>query len=434
MESFYTRYKNPLVLIAVVFIQAIGLATQIQRPDPQSSARTGSTRLIRVWAVSAITPVEHALISTGHFFRNTWYGYVDLHNVRKQNLALQAEIDHLRMEKAQLSEEAGQARRLQALLGFKEHFASATVHAQVIAGSGTEQSRIVTIDRGASSGLAVDMPVVTPDGIVGKVKDVFRSSAQVLLINDRESGAGVVMRQSRLQGILKGSSRGQVFISYIMSDEKVEVGEQVVTSGGDRIYPKGFPVGVVTSIAPDRDNDPFLAIQVKPAADLDRLEEVLVITKVADAEPDVLAGPAPTRAADVLAQRLPGVPASNANKAGAPALPGTTAQPATPSTAGAVQQPANIQKNAVGPGSNAPLQGQKPAAPVGQPAGLPKRPSAGAKPQSSPSATPAPRSEEKTEGKTGENAEHHNASPATGQKGTRPTPRPTPSATENPPR
>jgi rod shape-determining protein MreC len=94
----------------------------------------------------------------------------------------------------------------------------------------------------------------------------------------------------------------------MMSDEKIDVGEQVVTSGGDRIYPKGLPVGTVSQVSPDKDNEPFLAVKVKPAADINRLEEVLVVTKIAQDGPDKNAEAGDVRAADILAERLPSIP------------------------------------------------------------------------------------------------------------------------------
>ena len=138
MESFFSRYKNPLVLMAVLLIQVIGLATQVKRDDPKAGANSRGTRLIRLWAMSAVTPVERAFVGTGHFFRNTWHNYIDLHGVRKQNRDLQAELDRVRMENARLKEDAGQAHRLQALLGFREKFIAQTVVAQVIGTSGSE--------------------------------------------------------------------------------------------------------------------------------------------------------------------------------------------------------------------------------------------------------------------------------------------------------
>lgn len=370
MENFFSRYKNPLALMAVLFIQVVGLATQVKRPEGARPGTSGSgTRLIRVWTVTAFTPIEKMFISTGHFFRNGWHNYADLRDVRKQNRELQDEVTRLQMEQVRLRQDADQAQRLQVLLDFKEKFISKTVAAQVIATSGTEQSRLLTIDKGSNDHIKVDMPVITPDGIVGKIKDVFPMSSQVLLISDHDSGAGVILESSRLQGILKGTPLGELQINDIMSDETVEPGERVVTSGGDRIYPKGYAVGTVISSTPDRDNDPFLAIKIKPAADLNRLEEVLVITKMAE-QTQSATGSEPMRAADILSQRLPSIPKQDAN---APKVPGgtTTAGPgATPSpTPVKTPKPAGVATEQK-PGNtvqNPPLSGAAAAKPTPNP-------------------------------------------------------------------
>jgi rod shape-determining protein MreC len=322
MENFFTRYKNPLALMAVLFIQVVALATQVKRPEGAKPGTTGSgTRLIRVWTVTAFTPVEKVFVSTGRFFSNGWHNYAVLRGARQQNKELQDEIARLHMEQVRLKQDADQARRLQILLDFKEKFIAKTVAAQVIATSGTEQSRLITIDKGSNDHIKPDMPVITPDGIVGKVKEVFPLSSQVLLINDHDSGAGVILENSRLQGIVKGTPLGELQINDIMSDEKVEPGERVITSGGDRIYPKGYSVGTVIGASPDKDNDPFQLIKIKPAADIGRLEEVLVITKMADDSQTAASGPTPMRAADILSQRLPSVPKVDPN---APKTPGGT--------------------------------------------------------------------------------------------------------------
>ena len=326
MENFFSRYKNPLALMAILFVQVVALATQVKRPEGGSgSAASGGTRLIRVWTVTAISPFERALISTGTFVRRNFYNYIDLHNVRKQNRALQSEVDQLKLEQVRLQQDAEQARRLRALLGFTQHYVGQLLPAQVIGTSGTELSHMIQIDKGSRSGIKVDMPVITPDGIVGKVKDVFPYTSLVLLINDRDSGAGVILQNSRLQGVLRGSPQGELRIGQMMSDEKIEVGEEIVTSGGDRIYPKGLPVGTVSKVAPDKDNDPFLAVKVKPAADLNRLEEVLVVTKIAQEGPDKNAEANDVRAADILAERLPSIPKPDEAKKPKTAAPATTA-------------------------------------------------------------------------------------------------------------
>jgi rod shape-determining protein MreC len=334
MENFFTRYKNPLVLMLVLFVQVVYLATQI--PVPSRNNAPGGGRLIRKWAVTAVTPFEEALVGSSRFFRHGWSDYIDLHNVRKQNRQLEDQLSRMQLEQARLKNAADQNRRLQALLDFKEHYIGQTVAAQVIQSSGSEQSRVIYIDKGSRAGIGPEMAVITPGGIVGKVREVYPLSSQVLLVSDRDSGAGVILESSRLQGILRGTTYGELRVSDIMSDEKVEVGEQIITSGGDRIFPKGLPVGSVASVGPDPEGGPFLNIGIKPAANLDRLEEVLVVTKIAESHPAVADNAPSHRAVDVLAQRLPSIPkapetapgmkiAGDKTNAGQPgSLPGTT--------------------------------------------------------------------------------------------------------------
>src|SRR5580700_3741205 len=301
MENLVTRYRNVTILMVVLFAQVLGLAMQVKR-----STQDESTRLIRVWAVDAVTPLEKSIVWFQRGASNLWHNYFYLRGVRQQNRELKLEIERLRIEQVRLNEDAEQARRLQALLGFKEQFISKTVGAQVIGSSGSEQSRSIYIDKGSRDGVKQDMAVITAEGVVGKVLRVFRSTSQVLLINDQTSGVGSILEKSRLQGVLRGTPVGEVVLEKVMSDETVQPGEKVVTSGGDQIFPKGLPVGTVTKVSPGPEL--FLNIRVKPAADLSRLEEVLVITQQEEKQPSLADGAAPIRAADILAQRLPSVP------------------------------------------------------------------------------------------------------------------------------
>jgi len=303
MESFFSRYRNAVVLVAIVFVQIVALATQVKGIDPAHPETGRRVPLLRAWLIDIITPPERLLVHGGEAVRGFWNGYVDLRRVNRSNADLQAEIDRLRLDQVRWRQEAQQARRLEALLSFKEQYITETVAAQVVGTSGTDTSHIVYIDKGDDYGLRPDLPVITPDGVVGKVHEVYAHSAQVLLLNDQQSGIGVILEKSRRQGILKGSISGMLEIHYIMSDEKIEAGEKVYTSGGDRIFPKGLEVGAVTGTAPDNERDGFQLIRVKPNANLFRLEEVLVVTKVADAVPtDDQETPA-----QMLARRLPGI-------------------------------------------------------------------------------------------------------------------------------
>jgi rod shape-determining protein MreC len=300
METLISRYRNVTILAVMLFLQVLGLAVQVKRGGGGES-----TRLIRTWTVSAVSPLEKVIIWGQSGIGNLWNNYVYLRGVRQENRDLKFEIERLRLEQVRLSDDARQARRLQALLGFKEQYISKTVAAQVIGSSGSEQSRSVYIDKGSNDGVEKDMAVITADGVVGKVLRAFGSTSQVLLINDFSSGVGAIVDKSRSQGVVRGTPAGDVILANVMTGEMVGAGELVVTSGGDQIFPKGLPVGTVMKVSPGADL--FLNIRVKPAVNLNQLEEVLVITKKEDRAPS-LAETNSVRAVDILTQRLPSVP------------------------------------------------------------------------------------------------------------------------------
>jgi len=338
------------VLLFLLMAQVIVLATQVRRPE---TATGESMSLVRVWIVHIFVPGEKAISSIGSGMHNLWQNYVDLRGVRQQNEDLQAQLDRLRLEQVSLIDDAGQARRLQALLGFKTKFISQTVAAQVIGTSGTDRSRVLYINKGSEDGIGVDMAVITPKGVVGKVTRVSNHSAQVLQINDATAGAGVMLERSRLRGVLRGSSSGIPEIMHVMADEKIEPGEPVITSGGDQIYPRGLPIGTVLSTGPDPDGGPFLEVKVKPSANLDKVEELLVITKILDKGQPQQQAPPGLRAADILAQRLPTITPKPPDKTGGeppttsvlfakkPVSPGTEV-PSTPTTPKKKQPAANL--------------------------------------------------------------------------------------------
>jgi rod shape-determining protein MreC len=318
MESVLGRYRNLTILVGVLFLQVLGLAVQVKR-----SGDAESTRLIRIWAVDSITPFERVLVWAQNGSSNLWHNYFFLRGVRAENRQLKQQIEQMRLDQVRLSEDAEQAHRLQQLLAFKEQTIAKTVAAQVIGSSGSDLSRSVYIDKGSNAGIASDMAVITAGGIVGKVLRVYPSTSLVLMINDQTSGVGAMLEKSRLQGVLKGTPDGAVILERVMSDEKVSPGDTVLSSGGDQIFPKGLPVGTVSKVSPGREL--FLNIQVRPAADLSRLEEVLVVTEKQEQKAVVDSG-ARVRAADILAQRLPSVPdkpvavavGAPASKVGAP--------------------------------------------------------------------------------------------------------------------
>lgn len=357
MESFLGRYRNLIILVGVLFLQVLGLAVQVKTGANEDK----DTRLIRMWALGAITPFERALVWVQNSTGNVWHNYFYLRGVRAENRQLKEQIEQMRVEQVRLTEDAAQARRLQTLLAFKEQFISKTVAAQVIGTSGSDLSRIVTLDKGENAGIRRDMAVITADGIVGKVLLVSANLAQVLLISDQSSGVGAILDKSRLQGVLRGTANGEVALERVMSDEQVQPGETVLTSGGDQIFPKGLPVGTVTRVG--KGKDLFLSISIKPAANLSRLEEVLVLTEKQERE-SVAEDHVRVRAADILAQRLPSVP----DKPATVGTPTGVAQGASEASAGAN----TATKPAGAPGTNA--AGSVKSASGNTPAKLPVQP------------------------------------------------------------
>src|SRR5271169_6499947 len=331
------RYRNLIVLVGVLFAQVLGLAVQVKQTTDSEP-----TRLIRIWAVGAVTPLERVLVWVQNSTGNVWHNYFYLRGVRAENRQLKEQIERMRIEQVRLSEDAAQARRLQTLLSFKEQFISKTVAAQVIGSSGSDLSRIIYIDKGGDAGLQRDMAVITADGIVGKVLVVYPSVAQVLLISDQSSGVGALLEKTRLQGVLRGTANGEVVLERVMSDEQVPVGETVLTSGGDQIFPKGLPVGTVAQVGNGKDL--FLNIKIKPAANLSKLEEVLVLVEKQERQPVAEDG-VRVRAADILAQRLPSVPDKPAAADANPGA-GATEGVVKPATANPVSKPGGATNTA----------------------------------------------------------------------------------------
>ena len=408
METVLGRYKNLIVLAAVLFAQILGLAVQVRRTTDSESSR-----LIRVWAVGAVTPFEKILVWVQTSTGNIWHNYFYLRGVRAENRDLKQEIERMRIEQVRMSQDADQAHRLQALLAFKEQFISQTMAAQVIGSSGSEQSRSVYIDKGEKNGIKPDMAVITADGVVGKVLRVYHSTSLVLLVDDQSSGVGAILEKSRLQGILRGTPAGEVVLEKVMSDEAVPPGERVLTSGGDRIFPKGLPIGTVTRVSPG--SELFLNIRVKPSANLSKLEEVLVVTKIDERQ----AAPeqsVPVRAADILAERLPTVPPKAPDAAGA--APAAALQSGTKPT----------------PGSSVPATGGKPAVKAGNAPATPSLKPKSLTPAAANGASPsAPKPAVKTT-TTGAPSAAGSAPANTTEKAVKPEvePKPQPPAQDNP--
>lgn len=267
MSTFPSRHRSLVLLAGVILAQVILLAVQIKR-DSQG-------RMIRVWAVGAVSPFERGGSWGVGRVRDTWRHYFALQNTSRENERLRHENDELKLQLNQLQGKAAESDRLAALLHFREaHHASPMVTARVIGVSVGTASRTLDIDRGARDGVRRNMPVITPDGVVGKVIEAYATTSQILLLTDKDSGIGAKLAESGIQSPVGGNGEPLLIMKYVANDDTVNNGEAVVTSGMDKIFPRDLPVGTVTEV---KGGNPFKQIRVKPAANLERLEEVIVL-------------------------------------------------------------------------------------------------------------------------------------------------------------
>jgi rod shape-determining protein MreC len=216
--------------------------------------------------------------------RTSWTDYVALQEVRSENARLRDEVARLRVRLQQERALAQRARSLEGILELRASVELATVAATVIAGGASPDFRTITIDKGSTDGLRPNMAVIVPGGVVGRIVTPTARASKVQLLIDRNAAAGALIERSRAHGVVEGTGGG-LRMNYVSGLADVQVGDTVVTSGIDGIYPKGFVIGQIESV--ERGSGGFGAIVVRPVVDSSSVEAVLVVvTPVAAAEED----------------------------------------------------------------------------------------------------------------------------------------------------
>jgi rod shape-determining protein MreC len=207
--------------------------------------------------------------------RHVWAGYVGLRGVKSENERLKRELEAVQVEVQQQRALADRTRSLERLLDLRDRANLTTTAAEIIAAGATPDFRTVTIDKGTRDGLRADMSVISPAGVVGRVVVPSARSAKVQLLVDRNAAAGALIERSRAQGVVVGGGEDRLQMDYVSEVADVVVGDLVVTSGIDGIYPKGFVIGKVDVV--ERSGGGFKRIMVRPAVDFRAIEEVLVV-------------------------------------------------------------------------------------------------------------------------------------------------------------
>lgn len=265
MRAFLGSHVASLVLVLVLALQLLLLGFQ--------ATRRRNVRLVKIWAVAAFDPFERSVRGLSDAASAANHSFGDYARVEQENKSLREQLASSRALAGRLSEAGAENGQLKALLDLKAAIPLKTLSAEVIAAS-PGASLAIYIDRGSKDGLKTDMPVITPEGVAGKTVAVFSHTAQVLLLMDSSSGAGAMLEKTRDEGVLKGSGDDICLLDYVPSGTVVTLGERVVTSGLDQIYPKGLLLGIVAKVS---DGNIYKSITVKPAVDFNRLEDVLVI-------------------------------------------------------------------------------------------------------------------------------------------------------------
>jgi len=219
--------------------------------------------------------VQRAATSAIATVHDNWINYVALQDVRAENARLKEENAALQVGLQQERALAQQSRTLQSLLDLKTAVQLKTTSASVIAGGASPEFRTMTIDKGTGDGLASDMAVLAPAGVVGRIIMPARRAAKVQLLIDRDAAAGAIVERSRAQGVVVGTGTDRFRLDHVPGAADVQVGDRVVTSGIEGIYPKGFLIGQIQSI--DRQSGEFTNVVVDPAVQFSELETVLVV-------------------------------------------------------------------------------------------------------------------------------------------------------------
>ena len=267
------RQRAPIWLLTLLFVNLVVMAVDAR--DSESKQR-----MIRTWAQAVVAPVQNVTSRAGGATAGVIRQIVNFSSTAEENEQLKGRVASLEVELRTTREHSVENERLRGLLGLKEQTGYQSVPARVIARDASVWFNTITIGRGSSSGVALNMPVITATGIVGRVIATSPWTAQVMLITDEKSAAGAIVGQlqdSGALGLVRGlGNTGLIEMRYVSGLHEVKIGDYVLTTGQDGIYPPGLHVGEVVEVKSGSVTMPH-EIKIKPSARLDQLEEVAVL-------------------------------------------------------------------------------------------------------------------------------------------------------------
>jgi rod shape-determining protein MreC len=275
-----SRLRNIFIPL-LIFLLALSLISASLHTSEKMS-------FFEALVVEVTAPVQKVVGGVINGISRIWKGYFYLVGLQGENEALKRELQALKIKLNEYREAELANQRLRTLLNFKTSIATPLLPAEVVAFDPSGWFQTILIDKGKNDGLVRDMAVVSGDGLVGRVIGVSNHHAKVLLILDVNSAVDALIQRSRARGVLVGLGRDRCLLKYVQRNEDVEVGDQVISSGMGGVFPKGILLGRVQEVV--RGNSGlFQKVEVEPAADFSRLEEVMVVVQTPPEEPDSVA-------------------------------------------------------------------------------------------------------------------------------------------------
>jgi rod shape-determining protein MreC len=258
------------ILVFLIFLALIFLSSNVGKAKSWNP-------VVRIF-IEILAPVQKLVAESVNFSTGLWDKYIGLINTHEENKRLKVEINRLVMGNSRNRELLSTYKRLQELLKVKDVANDDVIASQVIGRDPTGWFKSVIIDKGKNSGIKENMPVINEKGVVGQVVSVSYNYSKVLLLIDQNSAVDSIIERSRDSGIVKGVSSDLCTLDYVLKTNDVRVGDIAVTSGLDRVFPKGHHIGEIIEVR-DAPGELFKDIKIKPSVDFTRLEEVLVILR-----------------------------------------------------------------------------------------------------------------------------------------------------------
>ena len=270
--------KKTVVIIGVFFliVANILILSVISQRFP-TSGPGGFT-------ISVLAPFQEAIAGSSRFIKGIWRHYFNLILVSEENDQLKKQLARDQEMKNEWVEARMANDRLRRLMDIGKGFSQELVYAEVIGRDPTAWFKTVIINKGYKDNVAVGMPVLVPEGIVGQIVDVSGRYAKVLLIVDQNSAVDALVQRTRARGLVKGEFADQCRLEFVLRKEDVKVGDAIVTSGLDNVFPKGLAIGEIKEVT-DETTEMFHTITVAPYVDFEKLEELLVLRSPMDVPP-----------------------------------------------------------------------------------------------------------------------------------------------------